>query len=119
MADAMTKSEWLERATRRVRALHDEARVNGFGQLAYLLEGAAREAEAQLPGAAPKRESNAYTPQSLADRWQCSANLVRTLIARGDLEAVSLGGKLLRISRKAVAEFEARPAFPNPGSKPG
>lgn len=104
----MTKGEWLEKALSRLRAVRDEARAHELGQLAYLIEGAAREAESQLPDEAPQRVPNAYSPQTLADRWQCSAALIRTLIARGELEAIPFGGKLVRITRQTVEAFEAR-----------
>ncbi|WP_187275340.1 hypothetical protein [Methylobacterium sp. WL6] len=49
---------------------------------------------------------NVYTPETLADRWQCSANHIRVLIKRGDLAGSMLGGRLLRISAAVVAAFE-------------
>lgn len=51
---------------------------------------------------------NVYTPETLAERWRCSGQHVRNMIKRGDLEAWKLPGRLLRISPKAVIEFEAR-----------
>jgi excisionase family DNA binding protein len=50
---------------------------------------------------------NVYTPETLADRWQCSASHVRQMIARGDLPTLRLGGKLLRITADAVRVYEA------------
>jgi excisionase family DNA binding protein len=47
-----------------------------------------------------------YTPETLAQRWDCSAKHVRNLIAREELQGFRIGGKLLRISAKAVREFE-------------
>lgn len=52
---------------------------------------------------------NVFTPRSLADRWQCSERHVRNLIDSGELPAFRLGGKLIRIRRDAVTEFEGRP----------
>lgn len=48
------------------------------------------------------------TPTMLAERWQCSERHVRNLIAKGDLRAFKLGGKLLRIAYDAIEEYEQR-----------
>ena len=62
---------------------------------------------------------NVYTPKTLADRWQCSANHIRVMIRRGDLSGSMLGGRLLRISAAVVAAYEnadtvkARDRYPN------
>jgi excisionase family DNA binding protein len=47
------------------------------------------------------------TPERLAERWQCSANLVRGLIRRGELRAYRVG-RTLRIPADAVEEYESR-----------
>jgi excisionase family DNA binding protein len=47
-----------------------------------------------------------FTPESLAERWQCSARHVRNMIARGELPAFQLGGKLLRVREDVVEAFE-------------
>lgn len=49
-----------------------------------------------------------YTPEMLAERWQCSAKHVRNMISDGRLRAFRLGGKLLRITEDAVTEFECQ-----------
>lgn len=49
---------------------------------------------------------NVYTPETLAERWCCSAKHIRNLIATGDIAAFRLGEKLLRIRGEAVEEFE-------------
>lgn len=49
---------------------------------------------------------NVYTPETLADRWSCSANHIRVMIRRGDLTGSMLGGRLLRISAAVVAAYE-------------
>jgi excisionase family DNA binding protein len=46
-----------------------------------------------------------YTPAMLATEWQCSERHIRNLIARGELRAFRLGGKLVRIPFDAVEEF--------------
>jgi len=51
---------------------------------------------------------NAYTPASLAKRWKCSPRHIRNMVKRGDLEAIALGGKLLRITRDVVEAYEDR-----------
>jgi hypothetical protein len=48
----------------------------------------------------------AYSPATLAERWTCSAQLVRQMIKRGELEGFYFG-KMLRISAAAVARHEA------------
>ncbi len=47
-----------------------------------------------------------YTPETLADRWQCSPRHVRNMIRDGRLLGFRLGGKLLRIRAGDVEEFE-------------
>ena len=47
-----------------------------------------------------------FTPASLAREWQCSERHVRNLIAKGELQAFKLGGKLWRISAQTVEEYE-------------
>lgn len=48
-----------------------------------------------------------FTPETLAEHWQCSARHIRNLVKEGRLTAFRLGGTLLRIKREAVEEFEA------------
>ncbi len=48
-----------------------------------------------------------YTPNSLADRWGCSAQTVRNLISEGRLRAFRVG-RLFRIKPEAVEEYECR-----------
>jgi excisionase family DNA binding protein len=47
-----------------------------------------------------------YTVRSLAERWACSEQHVRNLVARGELHCFRLGGKLLRIAGEEVARWE-------------
>ena len=46
-----------------------------------------------------------YTPESLAERWSCSAEQVRKMIHRGELCGFRLG-KLIRIPAIEVERFE-------------
>jgi excisionase family DNA binding protein len=46
-----------------------------------------------------------YTPESLAERWSCSAEHIRQLIHRGELVGFRLG-KLFRITAIEVERFE-------------
>lgn len=55
-----------------------------------------------------------YSPAGLAERWQCSAQLVRNMLERGDLKGFR-HGKMWRIPAAEVARFEGEPAAP-PGS---
>jgi excisionase family DNA binding protein len=52
--------------------------------------------------------ANVYTPRTLAKRWKCSPETIYTMIARGDLAAFKVGGKLLRIKAEDVEAFEQR-----------
>ncbi len=52
--------------------------------------------------------SVAMTPRMVAERWECSEAHVRHLLERGLLSYFKLGGKLIRILREDVAEFERR-----------
>ena len=47
-----------------------------------------------------------FTPETLAERWQCSAQTVRDLINGGRLPAFRLG-RMFRISQQVVQDFEA------------
>lgn len=64
------------------------------------------------------------TPEQLAAHWGCSANHVRNLIKRGELQAFRLG-RLIRIPATSVEEFEGRrleepsvPVQPPVGAQP-
>src|SRR5262245_18520354 len=57
-----------------------------------------------------------YTPTTLAREWHCSERHIRNLILTGKLEAFRLGGKLLRITRQAVEDFECRNLTASAGS---
>ncbi len=47
-----------------------------------------------------------FTPETLADRWQCSARHIRNMVKDGRLPGFRLGGKLMRIRAGVVEEFE-------------
>jgi excisionase family DNA binding protein len=49
-----------------------------------------------------------FTPETLAQRWGCSARHVRKLISIGALGCFRLGGKLVRISAGDVEKFECQ-----------
>lgn len=46
-----------------------------------------------------------HTPETLAERWQCSAQHVRNLFRRGELRGFRIG-TMIRIPQDAVEEFE-------------
>lgn len=48
-----------------------------------------------------------FSPQTLADRWGCSAEMVRQMCRRGDLAWFPLG-KLIRIPANEVERIECR-----------
>lgn len=52
-----------------------------------------------------------YSPATLAERWQCSAQLVRNMLERGDLKGFR-HGKMWRIPAAEVARYEGAPAAP-------
>ncbi|WP_373324517.1 helix-turn-helix domain-containing protein [Methylorubrum suomiense] len=52
-------------------------------------------------------EDEVFTAAEVATRWKCSASFVRRLIDNGELPAFRVGGKLLRITARAVREYEA------------
>lgn len=47
-----------------------------------------------------------YSPEQLAERWQCSANTIRNLVRSGELFSIRVGQKLIRIPLQAIEEFE-------------
>ncbi len=46
-----------------------------------------------------------YTPQQLAERWNCCSNTIRNAIISGELRAFRVG-RLLRIPAESVESFE-------------
>jgi len=52
------------------------------------------------------RKAHWLSPKQLAQRWKCSDNTVRNLVASGKLPSVRLGEKLIRVPKNAVEEFE-------------
>lgn len=56
-----------------------------------------------------------FSPDTLAERWGCSATQVRTLIKSGKLSAFRIGS-LYRIRLEAVEAFESQ-ASPEPSAK--
>ncbi|MFV0245142.1 MAG: helix-turn-helix domain-containing protein [Qingshengfaniella sp.] len=46
-----------------------------------------------------------YTPELLADRWDCSAETVRDMIRRGVLPAFRVG-RMMRIAAQVVEDYE-------------
>ncbi len=58
-----------------------------------------------------------FTPDTLADRWDVSAETVRQLCHRGELRSFRVN-RMFRIPHAAVEEFEAREASCLVGSRP-
>ncbi|QDP57330.1 MAG: hypothetical protein Unbinned3696contig1008_8 [Prokaryotic dsDNA virus sp.] len=50
----------------------------------------------------------AYTPETLAVRWQCSPRHIRNMCRSGELPSFRVGGKLLRIRFNDVEDFECQ-----------
>lgn len=48
-----------------------------------------------------------YTPRDVAERWQVSVRTVQVMIERGELPALRLGPKLIRIHPNTVEALEA------------
>ena len=48
-----------------------------------------------------------FTPETLAERWDCSPEHVRTLCKQGRLRSFKIGRGMYRIPIDAVAEFES------------
>jgi excisionase family DNA binding protein len=67
--------------------------------------------------------ATAYTPRTLAERWDCSERHIRNMIADGELPAFRLGGKLLRIRGEDVEKIEcqngASPSLETNSASPG
>lgn len=51
-------------------------------------------------------EPRAFSPKTLAERWQCSERHVRNMLKRGNLKSFLFGGTLLRIGRDEVERYE-------------
>ncbi|MDE2102107.1 MAG: helix-turn-helix domain-containing protein [Patescibacteria group bacterium] len=49
-----------------------------------------------------------FTPESLAERWACSPDHIRSLCRRGRIDCFVVGRGLYRIPLDAVSDYEAR-----------
>ncbi len=47
-----------------------------------------------------------FTPETLAERWECHPSTIRKMIGRGELKHFRVGGTLLRIRAGDVEEIE-------------
>lgn len=54
-----------------------------------------------------------YSPQTLAERWGCSAEKVRLMYRHGELPGFQLG-KLIRIPAAEVERYECQNLIPSP-----
>ncbi|MFP6772725.1 MAG: helix-turn-helix domain-containing protein [Alphaproteobacteria bacterium] len=52
-----------------------------------------------------KNAPRPYTPDSLAERWECSERHIRALVKKGELTCFRIG-KLIRISVSEVERYE-------------
>lgn len=57
-----------------------------------------------------------YSPETLADRWGCSAEKVRLMYRNGELPGFRLG-KLIRIPAAEVERYECLTTTPSPGTE--
>lgn len=48
-----------------------------------------------------------YTIAQLAQRWQCSADVIYDMVRRGDIKSFRIG-TAIRFTAEAVAEYENR-----------
>lgn len=53
-----------------------------------------------------------FTPETLAERWQCSTGVIYRMLSSGQLPGFKIG-KLWRIRAEDVEEFESRVTMPN------
>jgi len=51
------------------------------------------------------KHRKAFTPDMLAERWQCSSETVRQMIKRGELQGFRVG-RMFRITADSVDAFE-------------
>ena len=58
-----------------------------------------------------------YSPQTLADRWGCSAEKVRIMYRNGEINGFQLG-KLIRIPAAEVERYECQNT-PSPDTEDG
>lgn len=49
-----------------------------------------------------------YTPEGLAERWQCKTDHVRKMLQAGELHGFKIGAKLWRIPAAEVERIECR-----------
>lgn len=56
----------------------------------------------------------AYSVSSLAERWDCTPDVIYRLVRTGQLQAFRLGGKLLRVRVQEVERFESQTTASSP-----
>lgn len=49
-----------------------------------------------------------YDVVTLAEKWGCGTDTIRSLIKSGELPAFKVGGKLLRVRAEEVEQYECR-----------
>ena len=62
--------------------------------------------KAKRPKATEEDRRRPFTPDTLAERWRCSAETIRGMIRRGELPAVRIG-RVMRIPADVVDAHEA------------
>jgi excisionase family DNA binding protein len=82
-----------------------------LGILHLLAKAEADEIVASLeptkPNEPPQIDRPVHSVRTLAERWQCSEGLIRSMIARGELQSFR-HGNLIRITAEAVASVESK-----------
>lgn len=66
---------------------------------------------------APENYRTYYTPQTLAQMWQCSTDVIYDLLRLGTLQGFKVGAGW-RISERAVLAYEQNPENQNPRRYP-
>ena len=59
-----------------------------------------------------------FSPQTLAERWDCSDHQIRRMIEAGKLASFRVG-KLIRIPAAEVERIECQPLLPQDTASPG
>jgi len=83
-----------------------QAGVDAHASIIQARKDARRRGPAPLMAEEYPGYHNVYTPDTLAEHWNCSASLIRRLIQRGELAGLKYGGKLIRITTATVVASE-------------
>jgi Helix-turn-helix domain len=105
----MQSSEWMLRQFQPFkwsRVVEDSMSNGSVSSAPKNGADATKSASSAATGDKPTGSMSPYTPETLAQRWNCSEQLVRNLCNSKKLKSFKVGDKLIRIAVEDVVAFE-------------